>query len=623
MPVRPAVALAVALATLAAAGNAVAWTGAEGRAQLAAIEARWQTLSEAARRDAKALAELDRRASALAEETSRALAKMREDAAERDADMSAVVASEDWQTAEALLVKLRFRIAAIELERALAGDPDRKRLALAAAEGFSPFVEAPDAALAGESRYGRGLARIAGGDREGGMADLRDAARAPAVAPRAHLALAETLADAGDSRAALEIVSKQLAAGGLTRDLALRAKLLRLRLLVSSRSPAGKEAARSAPGPAGSADSSLVSDLLAAGDPWRSSALALLHGHEDLLPTGPGADATALRLRADAAARDGDAETALSLYREAAARAAKGEEAAALEGVARAALATGAWDEARSAVEGLRGKGRPLTRELALIDLRAAYGAWQASPDPARAGAALAAAAAAVPGSQGATADDRAEAAYRAAEAMRASGDLAGAIAAFAAIDAPAWRLAARGAALQTRVTRHVREPGREPRDALLRDLGAWIAADDVPDEARAVAIVLDATLRTEAGAERPRRRTSPRLPRGRSIPRSSEPRSRASANSRPPSEVREPPLGAALARAARARSSATRRTSAMLGGASGRRPSRRRVRRRGRPARGRRGLEASRRRGARPRAPGARRGARLRGARARRRAGG
>ena len=220
----------VALALGAAPARAFDAAGAER--EMAAIEARWSALTQAPRRDAKALAELDRRAAALAADASRGLAALREEAAERDADMAAVVAGRDWQAAEALLLKLRFRIAAIELERALAGDPDMARLARAAADGFAPFVDAPDPALAAEARYGRGLARIAAGDRTDGLADLRAAAAERSVAPRARLALAETLAEAGDRGQALDATAKLLATGGLPRDIALRAKLLRLKLLL-------------------------------------------------------------------------------------------------------------------------------------------------------------------------------------------------------------------------------------------------------------------------------------------------------------------------------------------------------------------------------------------------------
>jgi len=477
--------LALAL-VVGGASVALAFGAAEGERELASIEGRWTALTQAARRDAKALAELDRRASALAADASRGLAAQREDAAERDADMAAVVAGHEWQATEALLLELRFRIAAIQLERALAGDPERVRLARAAAEGFGSFVDAPDPALAAEARYGRGLARIAAGDRVEGLADLRAAASERTVAPRARLALAENLADAGERTQALDVVTRQLAAGGMTRDLTLRAKLLRLKLVLGT----GAKAANVpdlAP---------LVADLLAAGDPWRANALALVQGHEELLPSGADVDASVLLLRADAAARRDDAAGALALYRQAVARGGAKADPAALDGLARSALAAGSWAEARSAVARLRKDGRPETRELALIDLRAAYGAWQAVPDAASL-AALAGVAELVGRASGATADDRAEAAYRKAEAARGAGDLDGAIVGFVAIDAPSWQAAAGVAALQARVLRYARDPGLEPRDALLGDLGAAMARDKWPADARATIVVLDATVRT------------------------------------------------------------------------------------------------------------------------------
>src|SRR5690606_24348678 len=179
------------LAALALPCAAHALTAAQGEAQLREIEARANALAKSPQPDRKALAELDRRAHALAEEASRALAALREDAAERDADMRAVVESREWQALEALLLKLRFRIAALQLERARAGDPDKERLARAAADGFGAFAEAADPTVAAEGRYGRGLARIVAGDRAGGIADLRAAAQVASVAPRARLALAE------------------------------------------------------------------------------------------------------------------------------------------------------------------------------------------------------------------------------------------------------------------------------------------------------------------------------------------------------------------------------------------------------------------------------------------------
>lgn len=457
--------------------------------EMAAIEARWRALTQAPRRDAKALAELDRRTAALAADVSRGLAALREEAAERDADMAAVVAGRDWQAAEALLLKLRFRSAAVELERALAGDPDKARLARAAADGFAPFVDAPDPALAAEARYGRGLARIAAGDRSDGLADLRAAANERSVAPRARLALAESLAEAGDRGQALDAAGKLLATSGLPRDIALRAKLLRLKLLLA---PPGKPA----PAAASAEVATLAGDLLAAGEPWRASALALLEGREELLPSGPDADASMLLLRADAAARRGDAAAAVTLYRQAAERGGTTPDPAALDGLARAAFASGDVATARTALERLRTTDRPWSRDLALLDVRSAYAVWQAAPDGA-ALATLTSAADALAKTAGTTPDDHAEAAYRKAEAARAAGDLDAALAGFAAIDAPAWQAAAGVAALQTRVMRHARQPEREPRDALLRDLGAALTREAWPADARATVVVLDATVRT------------------------------------------------------------------------------------------------------------------------------
>jgi len=458
-----------------------------GEREMASIEARWSALTQAPRRDAKALGELERRAAALAADASRGLAEQREEAAERDADMAAVVAGRDWQATEALLLRLRFRIAAIQLERALAGDPDKARLARAAVDGFAPFVDAPDATLAAEARYGRGLARIAAGDRADGLADLRAAASQSGVAPRARLALAESLADGGDRSAALDALAKLLATGGLPRDLALRAKLLRLKLLL----PAG---AKSAPAPAEAGK--LAAELLAAGEPWRSSALALLDGREDLLPSGADAGPGVLLLRADAAARRGDAAAATTLYREAVEQGGATPDPAALEGLARLSFASGDVATARSALDRLRTTDRAWSRDLALLDLRSAYAAWQAQPDAATASA-LVTAADALARTPGTSPDDRAEAAYRKAEAARAAGDVDAAIAGFAAIDAPAWQAAANVAALQARIGRFARDPKREPRDVLLRDLGAALARDKWPEDARATVVVLDATVRT------------------------------------------------------------------------------------------------------------------------------
>ena len=458
---------------------------ASGEREMAAIEARWTQLTQSAKRDPAALAALDRRAKALAADASRGLAQQREDAAERDADMAGVVAGPQWQATEALLLRLRFRIAAIDLERALAGDPEKAKLAREAADGFAPFVDAPDATLAGEARYGRGLARIAAGDREGGLADLRAAASAPSVGPRARLALAQALADAGDRARALDALANLAAAKGVAKDTVLRAQLLRLQLLVGGKGPVQGE--QVAP---------VVTELLAAGEPWRSSALGLLAGHEELLPSGSAADPALVLVRADAAARRGDAAGALALYRDAVERGGATPDPAALEGVARTAFATGDAATARAALDRLRGGERAWPRDLALLDLRTAYAAWQASPDAATA-AALVAASDALPRASGATSDDRAEAAFRRAEAARQAGDVDAAIAGFAAIDAPAWRVAAQVAVLQARVVRYARTPAREPRDALLADLGTAIAKQDWPADARATVVVLDATVRT------------------------------------------------------------------------------------------------------------------------------
>lgn len=500
---RRAITTALALAVLLAAPlHAAAFEVAGGEREMAAIEARWTQLTQQPKRDPAALAELDRRATALAADASRGLAQQREDAAERDVDMSSVVASQQWKATEALLLRLRFRIAAIELERVLAGDPDKARLARESIENFTPFVDAPDATLSGEARYGRGLARIAAGDREGGLADLRTAASVPGVGPRARFALAQALADAGERTRALDALADLTAAKGISRDLALRAKLLWLQILLGGKAPVKADEL-----------SPLVADLLAAGEPWRASALGLLAGHEDLLPSGADADATVLLLRADAAARRGDAAGALGLYRRAVERGGATPDPAALEGLARAAFATGDVATARAALARLRGvEGRPWTRELALLDLRSAYAAWQSSPD-ATTSAALVAAVDAMPRAVGATADDRAEAAYRQAEVARRAGDLDGAIAGFDAIDAPAWLVAAHVAALQSRVVRYARTPGREARDALLADLATALAHQDWPADARATVVVLDATVRTApppaAAATAPSQKTS------------------------------------------------------------------------------------------------------------------
>ena len=465
--------------------GASAFEVAAGEREMSAIEARWTQLTQQPKRDPAALAELDRRATALAADASRGLAQQREDAAERDIDMANVVASQQWKATELLLLRLRFRIAAIELERVLAGDPDKAKLARAAIDGFTPFVDAPDATLSGEARYGRGLARIATGDREGGLADLRAAASVSGVGPRARFALAQALAEAGERTRALDALADLTAARGISKDLALRAQLLRLQLLLTGKTPV--KSAELSP---------LVAELLAAGEPWRSSALGLLAGHEDLLPSGDDADATVLLLRADGAARRGDAAGAVVLYRRAVERGGAKPDPAALEGLARAAFTTGDFTAARGALDRLRGGGRAWSRELALLDLRTAYAAWQQSTDAAT-GAALVAAADAMPRAAGATPDDRAEAAYRRAEAARQAGDLDVAIAGFNAIDAPAWLVAAHVAALQSRVLRYARTPGRESRDALLADLGTALAHEDWPADARATLVVLDATVRT------------------------------------------------------------------------------------------------------------------------------
>lgn len=462
--------------------------------EMATIEARWSALTQAPRRDAKSLADLQKRAQALAADVSRGLGALREEAAERDADMAAVVAGGDWQAAEALLLRLRFRIAAIELERALAGDPDKVRLARAAADGFAPFVDAPDATLAAEARYGRGLARVAAGERAAGLTDLRAAVNERGVAPRARLALAEALADGGDRAQALDVLAKLVASGGAPRDVVLRAQLLRLKLLVGATGK-GSVPPRDLP--------AVIDALLAAGEPWRASALALLGGREDLLPAGTDAGPAIVLLRADAAARDGDAAAAAKLYAQAVEQGGATPDPAALDGLARAAFASGDGATARGALERLRATDRPWTRDLALLDLRTAYAAWQAAPDAASSGALLRAADA-VARVDAATADDRAEAAYRKAEAARAAGDLDAAIASFAAIDAPAWQAPAGVAALQARVTRFARDAASEPRDGaresrdeLLRDLGAALGRTTWPEDARAAVVVLDATVRT------------------------------------------------------------------------------------------------------------------------------
>jgi hypothetical protein len=492
-----ALAMGFAARGASAAAPPVTWDAARGDAELAAIESRWKALASAGSRDRRALAELDARARTLSSAASRSLGAMREEAAERDADMVALIASPAWVAAEELLVKLRFRIAAIELERALAGDSDRTRLARAAADAFSDFVDAPDTTLAAEARYGRGLARLILGDRDAGLGDLRAAATVASVAPRARIATAEALAESGRRGEALDLVTRQLAAGHLSRDLELRAELLRLKLLVDAAAKSGARSGERADRPPLDEASALASDLLGAGPPWRSATLALLAGKEELLPAGAGADHELLRLRADALARRGDARGALAAYRLAVAAAPTPGDPVALEGLARAAVAAGAWAEAGDALDRLRATGRPGTRELAILELRAAYGLWRAAPAEAS-GRAVVRAADRLSSASGARPGERAEAAYRRAEVTRASGDLAGATAAFAAIDEPSWRIPARTSWLQTRALHHARNPAAEPRDDLLRDLAAWLARRDLPADARAAAIVLDATLRTE-----------------------------------------------------------------------------------------------------------------------------
>ena len=484
--VRRVVAAGACAALLVVAASASAFEVAAGEREMSAIEARWTQLTQAPKRDVAALAELDRRASALAADASRGLAQQREDAAERDIDMAGVVQGQQWKATEMLLLRLRFRIAAIELERVLAGDPDKQKLAREAIDGFTPFVDAPDGTVSGEARYGRGLARIAVGDREGGLSDLRSAAGVPGVSVRARLALAQALADAGERTRALDALADVAVAKGASKDLVLRAQLLRLQLLLGGKTPVKSDEL-----------SPIVAQLLGAGEPWRSSALGLLAGHEDLLPSGAEADATVLLLRADGAARRGDAAGAVTLYRQAVERGGDKPDPAALEGLARAAFATGEFATARAALDRLRGvKDRAWTRELALLDLRTAYAAWQASPD-ATTSAALVTAAEAMPRVPGASPDDRAEAAYRRAEAARQAGDVDAAIAGFNSIDAPAWLVAAHVASLQSRVVRFARTPVREPRDALLGDLATALAHEDWPPDARATLVVLDATVRT------------------------------------------------------------------------------------------------------------------------------
>src|SRR5690606_13007034 len=152
----------------------------------------------------------------------------------------------------------------------------------------------------------------------------------------------------GDRTQALDTLAKLLASGSLPRDLALRAKLMRLELLLP---------ARGAKTPVPAEASKLGGELLAAGGPWRTSALALIAGREDLLPSGPDADAAVLLLRADAAARNDDAATAATLYAQAVERGGETPDPAALEGLARASLAMGDVATTRSALERLRKSG--------------------------------------------------------------------------------------------------------------------------------------------------------------------------------------------------------------------------------------------------------------------------
>ena len=74
-------------ALLAVPALASAFDVASGEREMGAIEARWTQLTQSGKRDPAALAELGRRAKALAADASRGLAQQREDAAERDADM--------------------------------------------------------------------------------------------------------------------------------------------------------------------------------------------------------------------------------------------------------------------------------------------------------------------------------------------------------------------------------------------------------------------------------------------------------------------------------------------------------------------------------------------------------
>src|SRR5262249_5607669 len=151
-----------------------------------------------------------------------------------------VIRSSAWRDTEELIAKLRFRIATIKLERALASDSDKVALAKQAAAGFTVYVDAPDAELAAESRYGRGLARIAAGDRDGGLADLPAAGAYGPIAARSKLAIAEAQIEMGKRGEALDGVTRLLSGGGLGPDLERRAELLRLRLLLEGTKPGDK-----------------------------------------------------------------------------------------------------------------------------------------------------------------------------------------------------------------------------------------------------------------------------------------------------------------------------------------------------------------------------------------------
>jgi len=506
-------ALACLVVLLATSRQASAWTAEEGAAAFAQLEARWKAATSVAQRNLRTLADLDASAAELASRAAAGLRQMRESAAERDADMAAVIASSEWRDTEALVAKLRFRIAWIKLERALAGDPARRELAKAASDGFTVFVEAPDPDLAAESRYGRGLARVAAGDREGGLADLRAAAGTPSVKPRADLAVAETLADAGRSDEALALLAHTSPAG-LPPDLAHRAELLRLRLLLvhggRSRGAAGEKSGAAA----GDAEvSRLASGLVKAGSPWREAALALLAGHEDRLADSAEIGPLLLRLKADALARSGDASAALAAYRQVIASPEGRDDAAAHEGLARAAVALGQWPDATAAIAWLREHHAGEPRDLARLELRAAYGAWHAAPSDTNA-AALAASVVAMRAAAGASRDDLAEAAFRAAELDRAAGKLDDAIAELAKIEADAWRAPAELAVLQCRFLRHEREPAREPLAPLAHDLDAFIAKPGVSAEARAPAVVLAGALAAEAASAVPGHGNSPALER-------------------------------------------------------------------------------------------------------------